>query len=183
MDSFNDKIAAKTGSYSLPIKCLTFSLLLFLLVNSTCIQTVDHQKEEPPIQNSPQSLPANSYTTMAEDHVYTVVEQMPMFPGCNEEDYQIRKKCAEKDMLRYLYKHLKYPPLAREQGIESNVVVRFIVEKDGSLTNFKTLKGAPILANEYIRVLKSMPDWLPGKQKGTPVRVQFNIPIKIHLEE
>jgi len=73
-------------------------------------------------------------------------------------------------------------PIARESAIEGTVVLRFTVEKDGSISDVNTLKGVGGgCTNESVRVIKGMPNWIPGKQRGKAVRVQYNLPIKFQL--
>jgi protein TonB len=103
--------------------------------------------------------------------VLTIVEKMPIFPGGEEELY------------KYVASSVVYPTAAKESGITGTVIVTFIVEKDGSVTNVKILKGiGGGCDEEALRVVKAMPKWSPGKQDGKPVRVQFNLPIRFSLE-
>ncbi len=123
------------------------------------------------------------------DDIYKVVEQMPRFFSLEceelEGDNKAKKACSDKKMLEYIYKNIKYPAIARENGVEGTVVVQFIVGVDGSLTELKVKRdiGAQCGA-EALRVVSSMNDftiWTPGRQRGKPVRVQFNLPIKFRL--
>ena len=116
--------------------------------------------------------------------VFKVVDEMPQFPGCDNEEKSELKDCRQKEMLMFIYKNIKYPEAARTQGLQGTNIVRFIVEKDGSITNEEMIKSIGGGTNEEcLRVVKSMPKWLPGKQRGVPVRVQFNLPIKFKLED
>ena len=102
--------------------------------------------------------------------IFDVVEQMPQYPGGDEA------------RIKYLSKNLKYPEEARREGIEGKVFVTFVVEKDGSITGAKILRGiGGGCDEETIRVIENMPDWEPGKQKGKAVRVRFNMPIVFKL--
>ena len=101
---------------------------------------------------------------------FVVVEIMPDFPGGDEA------------RIKFLQEHLQYPKFAREAGLEGKVFVGFVVEPDGRLTNFSITRGvAPILDDEALRVVKMMPRWIPGKQRGKSVRVQFSLPITFTL--
>lgn len=103
--------------------------------------------------------------------VLTVVEKMPIFSG------------GENELYKYVASSVVYPTVAKESGITGTVIVTFIVEKDGSVTNVKILKGiGGGCDEEALRVVKAMPKWSPGKQDGKPVRVQFNLPIRFSLE-
>lgn len=108
---------------------------------------------------------------VAEEPIFTVVESEPEFPGGMEALY------------KYLGQNIKYPQLARENGITGKVYVTFVVEKDGSIANPRILRdiGGGCGA-EAIRVVKAMPKWSPGKQRGKAVRVQFNLPVNFNLK-
>lgn len=101
---------------------------------------------------------------------FTIVEQMPAFPD------------GEAAMFGFISKHIDYPDMAKNNGIEGTVYVSFVVEKDGSITNVQVRRDiGGGCGEEAVRVVKMMPNWLPGKQRGVPVRVQFNLPIKYKL--
>ena len=106
-----------------------------------------------------------------ENKVFDVVEQMPSFPG------------GPQALMEYLGNNVKYPPVAAELGLQGRVVVSFVVERDGSLTDVKVERSVdPSLDKEAVRVVKSMPRWIPGKQKGKAVRVKFNVPVAFRLQ-
>jgi TonB family protein len=105
-----------------------------------------------------------------DEKAFEIVEKMPEFPG------------GDKALLEFLSKNIKYPVEAQKKGLQGRVVVGFVVEKDGSLSDVKTAKSVdPLLDQEAMRVVKSMPKWLPGRQKGKAVRVKFNVPISYQL--
>jgi len=106
----------------------------------------------------------------SETQIFKVVETMPTFPG------------GAAARIKYLQSNLKYPTMARESGIQGKVFVTFVVEKDGSITDVKVLRGiGGGCDEEAVRVIKNMPKWNVGKQRGKPVRVQFNMPIVFKL--
>ena len=123
-----------------------------------------------------------------EDEIFKVVEQMPRFPGCESISGTMaeKKDCATQKLYRFIYDNIKYPTLARETGIQGSVVVSFVVNKDGSVEQITILRdpGAGC-GTEAERVVRLMNDknikWMPGKQRGKPVRVQFILPIKFAL--
>jgi TonB family protein len=123
------------------------------------------------------------------EEIFKVVEQMPRFPGCDNEGGSNEEKyaCAQKKLLEYVYKNVKYPAIARENGIQGGVVVQFVVEKDGSISDIRIARdiGAGC-GEESLRVVQSMNNmpqkWTPGKQRGKAVRVQFTLPIKFKLQ-
>ena len=101
-----------------------------------------------------------------------VVEQMPEFPG------------GEKAMLKYLYDNLQYPKVDMENGIKGKVIVQFIIENDGSISDPKVLQGvSKTIDAEAIRVVNAMPKWKPGMQDGKPVKVQYTLPLRFFFEE
>ena len=106
-----------------------------------------------------------------ENKVFDVVEQMPAFPG------------GPAALMQYLSSHVKYPAVAEENGISGRVTVQFVVERDGSVTDVRTMKSVdPSLDREAERVVKSMPKWIPGKQNGSPVRVKYFVPVVFRLQ-
>ena len=101
--------------------------------------------------------------------VFDVVEQMPSFPGGN--------------VMAWLSQNIKYPVVAAENGVHGRVVVQFVVEKDGSVSDVHAVKKVdPSLDKEAERVVKSMPRWNPGRQNGSPVRVKYTLPLTFKLE-
>ena len=106
-----------------------------------------------------------------ETKVFDVVEEMSQFPG------------GQAALLEYLAKNIKYPVVAEENGIQGKVIVTFVVERDGSITDVKVVKSVdPSLDKEASRVVKSMPRWQPGKQNGSAVRVKYTVPVQFRLQ-
>jgi len=106
----------------------------------------------------------------APQQIFTIVEQMPEFPG------------GEEELFKYLGKNIKYPSMARENGITGTVYVTFVVEGSGEISDVKKLRGiGGGCDEEAMRVVKAMPSWKAGKQNGKSVRVQYNLPIKFTL--
>lgn len=103
--------------------------------------------------------------------VFDVVEQMPSFPG------------GQTALISWLASNIKYPAISEENGVQGHVVCSFIVERDGSLSDIKVRRSVdPALDKEAIRVLKTMPKWFPGKEKGIAVRVQYTFPVTFKLQ-
>ena len=102
--------------------------------------------------------------------IYNVVEVMPSYPGDMAECYM------------FVARQMHYPEEAEEKGIEGRVLIRFVVEKDGRLTNFEVIETPdPLLSDEALRVLKQMPKWIPAKNKGKDVRCRYSMPILFRL--
>jgi len=110
--------------------------------------------------------------TIVEEEVFVIVEQTPEYPGGDEA------------RLNFLRNNIKYPQMAREAGIQGTVYVGFVVEKDGSVTQVKVLRGiGGGCDEEAVRVTKMMPKWKAGKQRGKEVRVSYSMPIKFTLQD
>ena len=115
--------------------------------------------------------------------IFKIVEEQPTFKGCEGvADKRERQTCAEAKMMAFIYEHIKYPSTARENNITGMVVVQFVVETDGSISNVSLLRdiGAGC-GEEAMRVVKLMPSWNPGKQRGRAVRVMFTLPVRFKL--
>jgi protein TonB len=114
--------------------------------------------------------PVSEEKEVEETEIFTVVEESPGFPGGDEA------------RIKFLQENIKYPTMARESGIQGTVYVTFVVEKGGNVSDVKILRGiGGGCDEEAIRVIRAMPRWNPGKQRGKSVRVQFNMPIKFTL--
>ena len=116
-------------------------------------------------------LKDNKEVIQEEAKPYTAVEQMPEYPGGTTE------------LLKYISGHLKYPVLAAEQGIQGSVTIRFVVSPTGEVTDVEILRKLdPSCDKEAIRVIKSLPKWMPGKQNGRAVPVYFTVPVRFKLQ-
>lgn len=121
-------------------------------------------KEEIPAPEPPKHV-------VEETKIFTVVEQMPMFPG------------GDPALMGYLRDNIHYPTVAAENGVQGRVVVGFVVERDGSITDVNIIRSVdPSLDREAMRVVKSMPRWTPGKQNGSAVRVKYQVPVTFRLQ-
>lgn len=105
------------------------------------------------------------------EEIFTIVEEPTEFPG------------GPAALVKFLTSNVKYPEIAMENGIQGRVMVKFVVERDGSVSNVDILRGVdPALDKEAVRVVKSMPKWKPGKQRGKPVRQSFQVPVVFRLQ-
>ncbi|MDE7397678.1 MAG: energy transducer TonB [Muribaculum sp.] len=106
-----------------------------------------------------------------DNHVFTTVEQMPQFPG------------GDAELLKYIQKNLKYPPVAMENNIQGRVVIQFVVTRTGKVGEVKVARSKdPDLDKEAVRVVKSLPDFIPGKMNGQAVNVWYTVPITFKLQ-
>jgi protein TonB len=109
-------------------------------------------------------------TEVEDDAIFVVAENAPEFPG------------GEDSLYAYIARNIKYPETAKKEKIEGRVFVTFVIEKDGQVSSAKILRDiGGGCGEEAIRVVKSMPKWKPGTQRGNPVRFQFNLPVSFML--
>ena len=102
--------------------------------------------------------------------IFQVVELLPEFPG------------GMAELMKYLQKNLRYPQICKEQGVQGRVIVQFVVNMDSTITDVNVIKSVnPHLDEEAVRVVKAMPKWNPGKQRGEPVPVRFTLPVTFRL--
>jgi TonB family protein len=103
--------------------------------------------------------------------IYTIVDEMPEFPG------------GQENLMKFIAENIKYPVVAKENGIAGKVFVQFVVLSDGKIGKTTIIRGVdPLLDAEAVRIIKKLPKWKPGKQNGIPVNVNFNIPVTFKLE-
>ena len=131
-------------------------MILMSLMAVFCLSTVSAQK---------------TVVSKKNQKVFDVVEQMPEFPGGMEA------------LVKYMAENMKYPEDAKKQQVEGRVLVQFIVETDGSVSNTEVLMRVfPSLDAEAVRVISGMPKWIPGKQNGKVVRVKYTIPVSFRFK-
>lgn len=156
------------------IKALLTLPLFALLLFANCKSNENNTPKEEKIAatETENASSAVATTSQGEDEVYMSVEKNPEFPG------------GVNAMMDYLRGNLKYPESAKKNKQEGRVFIGFIVEKDGSVSNVKVLRGVcEELDSEAVRVVKSMPTWIAGRDKGEPVRVQYTLPIVFKLND
>lgn len=150
-------------------KIIALSALLLLLDSNLKAQNVVNPTNEKDNITILRAVGDDS-TVSDKEKVYQVVEQQPSFPGGREE------------LFKYLAYNVKYPIDAAENKIEGRVLVTFVVEHDGSISNVNVANSVyPSLDKESIRVVSGMPKWIPGKANGKTIRVKYTIPITFRL--
>lgn len=116
-------------------------------------------------------IPVPQPVDISDSNIYTQVEENPSFPG------------GQAAMFEWMGNNMKYPIICEENGVQGRVIVTFVVEHDGSISNVQVVKSVdPSLDKESVRLVKAMPRWIPGKQKGKPVRVKFTVPVTFRLK-
>lgn len=153
------------------IKYALFMVPAFALLvagNTSCSQGASEKQDAKEETVVPEAVPTDS---AAKENAYDVVEQMPEFPG------------GMKELLKFLQDNVKYPESAMKKNVQGRVIVQFVVEKDGTPTEFNVVRSVdPDLDAEALRVLKTMPKWKPGMQRGEVVRVKFTVPVAFKLQ-
>ena len=108
-----------------------------------------------------------------EEEIFVTVEEMPTFQGGGLPEFR-----------NWVQSHVKYPQIALENGIQGNVVIKFVVEKDGKLSNIQVLQSPDkTLADAAVQVLQKSPKWKPGKQRNKPVRVTYTLPVSFKIQQ
>lgn len=154
---------------------LPLALTMMLAVSfSPDVMAQEEKKEIPPpppkAEKADKAISQKDQQKGTEEVVFTVVEQMPEYPG------------GKSAMYAYMGKSIKYPEKARKNATEGTVYVTFVVKKDGSVSSVSVLRGiGDGCDEEAVRVIKEMPNWKPGMQRGKAVNVQYNLPIKFTL--
>lgn len=148
-----------------------FALLLAGNISCSSEATKTDDVKEKAVTEKPEVVEAPAEKAETKDEVFMVVEKMPEFPG------------GMKELMTYLKDNIKYPKAAQDKKVQGRVIVQFVVEKDGTPTEFKVMRSVdPDLDNEALRVLGEMPKWKPGMQKGQAVRVKYTVPVSFKLQ-
>ena len=153
-------------------KTAASKLAMGIMATAALLMVFAFDKDETTFNsNKSTNIPVKTEVNLQQDKVYETVEQMPVFTG------------GEQALMQYIIKEVKYPDDAKKAGIQGKVYVSFVVSKDGNVMNAKIAKSAnPSLDKEALRVISSMPKWIPGKEKGVNVAVQFTMPINFTLK-
>ena len=148
-----------------------FALLLAGNISCSSEATKTDDVKENAATEKPEVVEAPAEKAETKDEVFMVVEQMPEFPGGIQE------------LMSFLSKNIKYPASAMAKNVQGRVIVQFVVEKDGTPTEFKVIRSVdPDLDAEALRVMKEMPKWKPGMQRGQVVRVKYTLPVTFRLQ-
>ena len=148
-----------------------FALLLAGNISCSSEATKNDDVKEKAATEKPEVVEIPAEKADTKDEVFMVVEQMPEFPG------------GMKELMTYLKDNIKYPKAAQDKKVQGRVIVQFVVEKDGTPTEFNVVRSVdPDLDAEALRVLGGMPKWKPGMQKGQVVRVKYTVPVAFRLQ-
>ena len=149
---------------------LFFALGLMASVVGVNAQVIDDHCDVAVISGEDDWVEILKVTEPDENSIFQVVELLPEFPG------------GMAELMKYLQKNLRYPQICKEQGVQGRVIVQFVVNTDSTITDVNVIKSVnPHLDEEAVRVVKAMPKWNPGKQRGELVRVRFTLPVTFRL--
>ena len=139
--------------------------------NKIDLSSLEDDQSKAQIQTYTPPPPPQPVEEEATDEIFVVVEKQPEFPG------------GTTALMKFLGDNIKYPVIAQENGIQGRVITNFVVERDGSISDVQVVRGQdPSLDKEAVRVIKTMPRWTPGQQRGKPVRVRFTLPVVFRLQ-
>lgn len=147
-----------------------FPVIIILAVYSCAGSRKSSVTKSAATSPAPTTVTTQAEQPAAPSETFTVVEEMPVFPG------------GEKALMEFLYKNIVYPAEAKQKNLQGRVIVRFVVNYLGKVENIEVIRGVdPLLDREAVRVISSLPDWKPGMQKGKPVNVYYTIPLTFAL--
>lgn len=150
------------------MKNLCYFLLAFSMACASTGKTT--KTEDGKTENGKKAIPVEEEGCFSSEEVFVAVEYMPEFPG------------GDLARMKFLQENIIYPKSARRKGIQGTVFATFVIERDGSITDVRVLRGiGGGCDEEVVRVIQNMPKWKPGIHKGKPVRVQFNMPVRFTL--
>lgn len=143
-----------------------------VIKQTAAIGTVDFDKGTDDVTAPIAKTEENARITEETDAPFVIVEQMPQFPG------------GEKQMIKFIQDNLRYPVIAQEMGVSGTVIINFVVDREGKITNIKVTRSIGSGCDEEaIRVLNIMPRWSPGKQGGRTVRVSYTLPFRFIIQK
>ena len=138
--------------------------------NQIDLSSLEDDQSRAQVQTYTPPPPPKAVEEEATEEIFVVVEHQPEFPG------------GMSALMKFLNDNIIYPIIAQENGIQGRVITTFVVERDGSITDINVVRGQdPSLDKEAVRVIKTMPRWKPGQQRGKPVRVRFTLPVQFRL--
>ena len=139
--------------------------------NKIDLSSLEDDQSKAQVQTYTPPPPPKPVEEEATDEIFVVVEKQPEYPG------------GSSALMKFLSDNIKYPVIAQENGIQGRVITNFVVERDGSISDVQVIRGQdPSLDKEAVRVIKTMPRWTPGQQRGKPVRVRFTLPVVFRLQ-
>ncbi|WP_445713930.1 energy transducer TonB [Flavobacterium sp.] len=150
------------------------------------IETTEVDENKPVVVNNAAQYGDEGGTAdeIDEEVPFAVIEDVPVFPGCEKVEKSKRLECFMEQMAKHIMRNQNYPERAMEDNIQGRVAVLFVIDKDGSITNVQVRgpKGGELLEKEAKRVIEKLPKFKPGMQRGKPVKVKYSQPITFKLQ-
>ncbi|EAZ95449.1 TonB [Flavobacteria bacterium BAL38] len=150
------------------------------------IETTEVDENKPVVVNNAAQYGDEGGTAdeIDEEVPFAVIEDVPVFPGCEKVEKSKRLECFMEQMAKHIKRNQNYPERAMEDNIQGRVAVLFVIDKDGSITNVQVRgpKGGELLEKEAKRVIEKLPKFKPGMQRGKPVKVKYSQPITFKLQ-
>ncbi|MDP5001448.1 MAG: energy transducer TonB [Flavobacterium sp.] len=150
------------------------------------IETTEVDENKPVVVNNAAQYGDEGGTAdeIDEEVPFAVIEDVPVFPGCEKVEKSKRLECFMEQMAKHIKRNQNYPERAMEDNIQGRVAVLFVIDKDGSITNVQVRgpKGGELLEKEAKRVIEKLPKFKPGMQRGKPVKVKYSQPITFRLQ-
>ena len=156
------------------------------IIEDKKIETTEVDENKPVVvtQASEYGEEGGTVEELDEEVPFTVIEDVPVFPGCEGVAKNKRLECFMEQMAKHIKKNQQYPEKAMDENIQGRVSVLFVIDKDGSITNVQARgpKGGELLEKEALRVISKLPKFKPGMQRGKPVKVKYSQPITFKLQ-
>ena len=156
------------------------------IIEDKKIETTEVDENKPVVvtQASEYGEEGGTVEELDEEVPFAVIEDVPVFPGCEGVAQNKRLECFMEQMAKHIKKNQQYPEKAMEENIQGRVSVLFVIDKDGSITNVQARgpKGGELLEKEALRVISKLPKFKPGMQRGKPVKVKYSQPITFKLQ-
>ncbi len=184
---------------------LFYTLITFVLLNVCCtplitstnstltnppksasIDQVEEKIEAPKIEQLTEK-PSQKLTDKEDNNIYTIAEELPVFPGCeNLTSENERRSCTEKALVQFIYQNLRYPVKARKKGIEGVVILTFVISKKGYVKDITIVQDIGAGCGDEVKRVASLMNympkqWRPGKQRGKKIFVKYTLPIRFKL--
>lgn len=145
---------------------------------------IDEKKPVVVVKASEVGEPGDDYSDIPDELPFAVIEDIPLFPGCETVHKSKRLDCFNEKMAAHIKKYFTYPQRAQEDNIQGRVSVQFMIDKQGNVTDIKMRgpQGGELLEKEAERIISKLPKFTPGKQRGKPVKVKYGLPINFRLQ-
>ena len=153
-------------------------------IEESIIESTETDEKTAVFKSNTEIVEVREKEEIVEDIPFVLIEDVPVFPGCEKVEKSKRLECFMEQMAKHIKRNQNYPERAMEDNIQGRVAVLFVIDKDGSITNVQVRgpKGGELLEKEAKRVIEKLPKFKPGMQRGKPVKVKYSQPITFKLQ-